>query len=272
MKFLVGNEFGVEFKYNILHGKRYMVFNSRADFEQYFINGYGSVPPIADNWRKAQTDDWICADDGGVLQILRNKNGFVRTIVGTYSPRTTKFLDSDFNLRINRYVLTANSETSRYKNISKRKIMTPKETFFAILVMTGKEPMEAYCIAFNYDGKYANKYAQLILKQERTRKYMNELVINAAKKCGVDEEWVIKAIKKIAEAGDIKTSDKLNAITKLGQYVGMEDKKEELPHNPIGGFLAGIKSESRFLESIERKELPGEIPPDVEIPELNTGE
>lgn len=272
MKFSVGSEFGVEFKYNVLHGKRYIVFSSRADFERYFINGYNSVPSIADNWRKAEVGDWVCADDGGVLQILRNNKGFVRTIVGTFSPNTSKFFDSDFNLRMNRYVLTANSETSRYKNVSKRKTLTAKETFFAILVMTGKEPAIAYCIAYNYRGRLSARYAQLLLKQERIRKYMSERIVNAAKKCGVNEEWIMGAIKEIVESEDVKTSDKLNAIFKLGQYIGMEDKEEEKPKSPIDGFLAGFRDETRMIERIERKELPGEIPPDVEIPELNTGE
>jgi hypothetical protein len=251
MKFFVDTQYGVEFKYSTVKGIQHIVFNNKSDFERYFINGFNSVPALIENWRTAKVGDWVLADDGGVCEILRNSKGFVRTIVGTFPTFKHYKMDTDFNIRVNRYVLNANSYTDRYKNVTNRKYLTPKEVMFAIFLLTGNQHDVAYCMAFGYVGKYAKKYGYLLSRQERIRKYMNEKVIDAAKKQGIDEEWVIKSIKAITETEGIKPREKLDAITKLGEYIGMEDKdKGDSQQLLAGGSI--FKDESMMIDRLER--------------------
>lgn len=255
MKFHVETQYGVEYKYNTIKGIKHIVFNNKADFERYFINRYNSVPKLSPDWRKAQVGDWVEADDGGVCEILRNSKGFIRTIVGTFPPNKNYKMDTDFNIRESCYVLNANSVTNRYKNITRRKYLTPKEVLFAIFLLTGNDIEFSYCMAFGYVGKYAKKYGYLLARQERIRKYMNEKAIDAAKRQGVDEEWIIKSIKAIADSKETAVRDKLNAITKLGEYIGMDDKEKAQPENPLLAGISFFRDESHMVDKIERPKM-----------------
>jgi len=168
-------------------------------------------------------------------------------------------MHTDFTLRENRYVLGGKGTTNRFKNVSGRDKMTRGELLFAIFLLTGRDAEEAYCLAFRYRGKYAKRYAMLLLKQERIRKYMNEKSIEAASRCGVNEDWIITAFKNVVDAEGVKTRDKLVALKQLGVYIGMEDK-ETGEKEPFSGLLVESR-ERRFLEQFDSGES-GALPVD----------
>lgn len=250
MKYYTDTEYGITYRYGLLRKCRHMVFDSVADFERYML-AVGKVPDVNYDWRHAEVGEWVVADDGCVLEILRNSKGFVRTIVGTYVSRLMD-MDTDFTKRENRYVLGSNGTTNRFKNVSRRKELTRGETLFAIFLLTGRNDEEAYCLAFNYVGKYARRYARLLMRQERVRKYMNERSIEAAKKCGIDEEWVISAFRDVVTDENIKTRDKLIALKQLGLYIGMEDSDSDGGGEKLLNNFRGEAGEQKFLDRIER--------------------
>jgi len=257
VKYYTDTEYGITYRYGLLRGKRHLVFNNIVDFENY-MGACGMVPSLNYDWRHAEVGEWVLADDGCVLEILRNDKGFVRTIVGTYVARLMD-MHTDFTLRENRYVLGSRGTTNRFKNVSGRDKMTRGELLFAIFLLTGRDAEEAYCLAFRYRGKYAKRYAMLLLKQERIRKYMNEKSIEAASRCGVNEDWIITAFKNVVDAEGVKTRDKLVALKQLGVYIGMEDK-ETGEKEPFSGLLVESR-ERRFLEQFDSGES-GALPVD----------
>ena len=100
-----------------IKGTKHYVFKNREEFEEYFKSEHGAVPELNIDWRTAKQRDWVLADDGGVVQILKQgdlphphdrpnwkeNNGYVRTVVGSFIQSDKHLMDTDFSKHLDRY-------------------------------------------------------------------------------------------------------------------------------------------------------------------------
>jgi len=287
---------GVEIRFQVIGAfkgrppQRHNVFSSRSDFDNYMQQTTGSVLHVAENWRTASEGEWVEADDGGVVEILKvgplshptdnpdvgrrwAANGYRRTIVGTFVANTNLRMDTDFTKHPNRYQISQNaliqSPSSAMKN---RKNPTRKESaFIAKLVIQtsieGKDDysrmVDAYRDAFNYKGGDHNAFtkAMTLLKQERIMKRIHEEVGDAMEKLEITAEFILGGFKDLATSA-AREDVKLGALKELGSIkkiytAGDDGDKGDRYKGPaiIGQGESAGALEARFAEDADWREI-----------------
>ena len=212
-----------------------------------------------DNWREGDVGDWVLADDGCIIQILRSGYfsrptkkvkalKYVGTCTGTFICKDSYKMDCD--KRENIYNISGKSP---YTQTVERKEVTHRERLFAQFVTQGMERTEAYLRAFETKNKtHAHAQAGLLLKQERVRTVMKEEIRPVLAKLGIDDNMVLKGIRDVALDGE-KDSDKLKALFELADILEIKETKKEI--TAIGGavFKGFLPENTEVLE--ERKQL-----------------
>lgn len=212
------------------------------------------------NWRDADIGDWVIADDGCIIQILRSgclkrpyrkkDVKYVGTCTGTFICGGSYKMDTD--KRGNIYNLSGKSP---YESVKDRTTLTPKEQLFAQFVSQGMHATDAYLNAFDAKSKsYAHASAGLLLKQERVKTAMKESLKPVLQKLGIDDTMVLSGIKDVAINGE-KDSDKLKALFELADILEIKETKKEIA--AIGGavFKGFLPQDTEVIE--ERIDLLG---------------
>ena len=194
------------------------------------------------DWRLGDIGDWILADDGGVMQVLRSGElarprnivkslKYIGTCTGTFIVRDDYIIDTD--KRENIY--TVSGKRSPMNTLKEREKMTPREAMFAQFVAMGMDKVDAYLRSYETDDKtYAKMQANILVRTERIKTALKEELKPLLKKLQIDEEFVLAGIKEIAALGD-KDSDKLKALLELSDVLEMKEKKKEI--TAIGGAV-----------------------------------
>ena len=212
-----------------------------------------------ENWREGDIGNWVLADDGCIIQILRvghfaqPKNKvktikYVGTCTGTFICRDAVKMDCD--RRDNIYNISGKHPTAQ---IIERNILTQKEQMFAQFMSVGMKGAEAYLRAFDTESKhYAHAQAGLLLKQERIRTAVKEELKPVLKALNINNAVVLEGIRDIALGGE-KDTDKLKALFELADILEIKETKKEI--TAIGGavFKGFLPDHTEVLG--ERKEL-----------------
>ncbi len=189
---------------------------------------------VKPDWRDADENDWVEADDGGVVQLLKvakhvnhpndRKNykfakGWVRTVVGSFLNRPNTHMDTDFSSHPNRYTFSKTIKNAGSR-VNERTKVTNKEREFATNVVVGMGAIDAYKKAYSEmsDNK-ARKKATILLKQERVMKEIEKSVLDVAKGLGIDHEYILSKLKHLS---DYSEDDNiiLQSTKELGKIVG----------------------------------------------------
>ena len=247
----------------------HFIFKDRKEFEQYFLKNHQVVPKLVENWQDCIKGDWVLADDGGVCQILYNKDnlphatdfaskspvakGYCRTAVGSFTKSKDCFLDTDLDLHkgVSRYrffyknKITGNVRIPRNDNyrgnreeiIGARKNMTYNELKFWVLVLSRLDPVEAYMkIWKNKNPRASKKYAFLLLSQERFKNKMSDEIKQAAEELKIDHKFILKNFKTMME--ESKDEDfKFKVNSELGDIIGT--RKTTAPNRLAAGIMMG---------------------------------
>ena len=214
------------------------------------------------DWREASLSDWILADDGCIIQVLRIGNmikpkGKVRkvTYIGTC---TGTFVVSDKNKmdtsrRVNIYSIGGNIE--RNERVDERESLSTREELFVQYLSGGMDPRKAYLKAFptNNPG-YAGMRAGQLVKTKRIRSRMKEELKPFLEKLDLDENYVLSNIKEVIDSTD-RDDTKLKALFKLADIMDMEDKNRTQITSMTGALFQGFTP-----EALEEAERPKEIP------------
>jgi len=233
---------------------QYTVFESEDELPS-------GVNPIK-NWRKGDMFDWVLADDGCYIQILRKGTmtkpkgkvrevAYIGTCTGTFlvSPKT----QMDTSRRVNIYSLGGDIE--RNQRLEERKNLSTHEELFVKYLSGGIEPRQAYVKAFPTNNPhYAGIRAGQLIKTARVRSAMKEELKPYMEELGLDENYVLSNIKEVIDSCD-KDDTKLKALFKLADIMDMEDKNTTKVTTMTGALFQGFTPEK--LEEVERpKELP----------------
>ena len=137
---------------------------------------------IASNWRSANIGDWVKADDGCYIQILRkgkmvvpkgrNKvREYVGTCTGTF-PVTSK-AKMDTSRRLNIYSFGGSKSSADV--LLDRTVLSKHEHLFVVYIASGLSPQEAYMKAFpTVNPGYAKHKSAQLVKTKRITTAMKE--------------------------------------------------------------------------------------------------
>ena len=247
-------------QYKTIRGKKHYVYES---MDEYKMEVGDSI--YVKYWKDAKEGDWVEADDGGVVQLLKvggithpndrknykHSKGWCRTIVGTFLINEKTKMDTDFDSHKNRY--TFSKTIGKKSNIKTRKNPTKKEKLFTTSVVAGHGPVKAYMDAFNEDNdKTAKKRAVVLLKQERIVKEIEKGVMDVAKENGLDHEYVLRKLKHLA---DFSEDDNiiLQSTKEIGKIIGTTGMTMKQKEVGVIGMFQGFSPEQ--LEGANRRIL-----------------
>ena len=218
--------------YRKIKGVKHYVFDDVQDFNIFFSDE-DNRPDVCANWITASQGDWVIANDGGVVQLLKKSNikhpndrrnykyceSYVRTVVGTFLCLHKTYMDTDFSQHKNRYTFSK-SIKSPNTNFYKRDKTTKKEKIFATNIAVGMGAVKSYMDAFiELDSYKAGKKAAILLRQERVMKEVEQSVVDVAKTMGVDHEYVLVTLKTLVDSSQ-EDNIVLNAVKELGKAIG----------------------------------------------------
>ena len=237
-------------RYYTVNNVQYTVFESEDELPT-------NVYPIKD-WRNGSLFDWVLADDGCYIQILRKgtmtkpkgkvrKVAYIGTCTGTFivSPKTKM----DTSRRVNIYSLGGDVE--RNQRLDDRENLSTREELFVTYLAKGVDPRKAYLDAFPTNNPhYAGIRAGQLIKTARVRSAMKEELKPYMEQLGLDENYVLSNIKEVIDSSDNKVADKLKALFKLADIMDMEDKNTTQVTTMTGAMFQGFTPEK--LEEVER--------------------
>ena len=233
-------------------------FHKVFDDKEELPSGVGVVP----DWRQANIGDWVEADDGCYIQILRRgkmtatwgKNRirhYIGTCTGTFlcTPKTKM----DTSKRENVWSLSGKNTE---KLIFDRKTLTKKEVIFVQFIARGVSLQDAYLKAFDTNNpRYALEQSAKLMKTERVQKAMKEELKPVLKELNIDDKSVLEGIKRVAENSE-KDETKLKALFKLADILDLEDKTQTKVTQLSGAVFQGFAD--NVLEEMQRPKEIGE--------------
>ena len=233
-------------------------FHKVFDDKEELPSGVG----VVSDWRHANIGDWVEADDGCYIQILRRgkmtatwgKNRirhYIGTCTGTFlcTPKTKM----DTSKRENVWSLSGKNTE---KLIFDRKTLTKKEVIFVQFIARGVSLQDAYLKAFDTNNpRYALEQSAKLMKTERVQKAMKEELKPVLKELNIDDKSVLEGIKRVAE-NSLKDETKLKALFKLSDILDLEDKTQTKVTQLSGAVFQGFSD--NVLEEMQRPKEIGE--------------
>ena len=240
---------------------------------EYPVNGrthkvYDSKEEVPVNinykdWNKAKLGDWVLADDGCVLQILRTGTMFrskgkvrnvdyIGTCTGTFLVDGKMKMDTD--RRNNIYSLSG--KLSSEATLKQRKNLTGREELFVHNIRSRMSLTEAYIGAFKTNNKrYAETRGMLLLKTNRVKNEMKKDLEPILEKLAINEEMVLGGIRDIALSAE-RDSDRLKALTELSEVLDIKDKGNKVQE------IAGIAAKQLF-SGFDEEDIENAVRPEL---------
>ena len=213
------------------------------------------------NWRDGKLSDWVLADEGCVIQILREgkmvKPKGKERVVRYIGTCTGAFLVSDktkldTSKRVNIY--SFGGHVGRDQIIEGRENLSSREELFVQHLASGMDARMAYLKAFpTNDPHYAGLRAGQLIKTTRIKTAMKEELRPVLEELGIDETTVISGINQIA-LGSQKDDTRLKALFKLADIMDLEDKNKTQVTQISGAVFQGF-DEKQIAEVKRPKEL-----------------
>ena len=215
---------------------------------------------VKKDWKSSDVGDWVLADDGGVMQILRRgimqkargKNRimyYVGTCTGTYPCTQSAVMDT--SRRKNIYSFSGEYAQTL---IEHRRKLTSNEEVFVQYLASGVPIRDSYLKAFpTNDERYALSQAKTLVRTERIKTAMKIELEPVVNELGITPEYVLGVIKGIADESD-RDETRLKAITKLSDILDLEDKSSAKVTQLTGAVFQGFSE-----EQIDKASRPLEI-------------
>jgi len=212
---------------------------------------------IQSNWKKSNIGDWVKADDGCIIEVLRkgvmkrqkgkNKEvSYIGTCTGTFPAYKASQMDTE--RRLNIYSFGGGKLSDDV--LVQRENLSKHEQVFVVYLASGLNAQDAYMRAFptNNPGYAKFKSAQLV-KTSRVRTAMKEELKPVMEDLELDETFVLKNIKEVILSSE-KDDTKLKALFKLADIMDMEDKTRTNTTTLSVGAFKGFSD--NILEEVQR--------------------
>jgi len=209
-----------------------------------------------EDWRDGHLSDWVIADDGSVVQILREgtmlkskgskrEQVYLGTCTGTFIVSKRNKMDTSKKDDIYSF-----GGRERNERIESNENLSSREHTFVQLLASGMDARKAYLKAFpTNDPHYAGMRAGQLIKTTRIKTAMKEELKPYMEELGIDEHYILKNIKSVVDSAP-KEDTKLKALFKLADIMDMEDKNKTQVTQLTGAVFQGFSDEK--LAEVER--------------------
>tara|TARA_R110002020_G_scaffold61330_3_gene165157 strand:- start:762 stop:1490 length:729 start_codon:yes stop_codon:yes gene_type:complete len=209
-----------------------------------------------EDWRDGHLSDWVIADDGSVVQILREgtmlkskgskrEQVYLGTCTGTFIVSKRNKMDTSKKDDIYSF-----GGRERNERIESNENLSSREHTFVQLLASGMDARKAYLKAFpTNDPHYAGMRAGQLIKTTRIKTAMKEELKPYMEELGIDELYILKNIKSVVDSAP-KEDTKLKALFKLADIMDMEDKNKTQVTQLTGAVFQGFSDEK--LAEVER--------------------
>jgi hypothetical protein len=217
------------------YGDNHIVYESRDEVPQ--------STEVLENWRDGEVGDWVLADDGCVIQILRKDKVSIGTCTGKYGIADYHTMETNRNNDIHQI-----GGENWYTTLLYRETATKKEVLFAKCVAGGMEEMKAYMQSFGTKNKkYARRRATILMKTERINKIVTEEKKDVFEELDIDFKYCISRAKHIADNAK-NEGDQIRALNMIWSAFGVV---EEPTKTTSVGVIQQISTKE--LESAQRQ-------------------
>jgi len=219
------------------HGRKFEVYekqdaiNKKVDFRA--------------DWRNADIGDWILTSDDKVLKVRDRKvwTGnrvkpliFIRTGYGD----TTITKKHIYAYKTKNYAKDRRKDAS-YNPVKNTRPTTLQKIFLDYLTKVGEPTnykgkilwdsesiITAYKMAYSDNNEnQALQRGYSILKKKFAKEYMSKLMREQFDDIGIDDEYVALKYRQFVEDGDVPHSVRLNALNKVSDLRGHNDKQHQ---------------------------------------------
>jgi hypothetical protein len=235
-----------------INGVKHFVFADEAEFRKYHF-----TEPIVTDWRNAAKGDWVRADDGGIVQILRASGStgikhpvrMLGTIVGTFPTSRWNTMDTNFTLHPNRYVVSSLTDKERRER-KKGKPLSAKDMLIVHHMLTGMMPEEAIRIVHNRKAKLSpytvrGKLEELY-RDRRVIVLIKEAVEKAARDLNIGPRTIVERLNQLSLNAD-KDATRLAATQTLADLMDLKPEHDRgRPMFPGAGKGDGQIADAEF--------------------------
>ena len=202
---------------------------------------------VIEDWRNGEVGCWVLADDGCVLQVLRQgtmlrHNGqrkYIGTCTGTFIALQKNKMDGD--RRPNIYSFGGYDTPEEV--VQNRKQLTSNEELFVQYLSQGLTPEDAYIKAFPTNNRqYARGKSVQLIKTERVKTAVKEELKPILEELNISESYVLNGIKQEADNAE-KPDVRLKALFKLSDILDLEDKTKTNVQAISGAVFQGFSNE-----------------------------
>ena len=218
---------------------------------------------VTSDWRISEVGDWVKADDGCVIQVLRKGNMIrnkgkdrVRSYIGTCTGTFVCLPRTKMDTSRRRNIYSIGGELSADERVLSRTNLSKNEVLFVQYLSSGLAAQDAYLRAFPTNNPhYANTKSSSLIKTERVMKAMKKELEPIVEELGISPKYVLDRIKSEADSSE-KADTRLKALFKLSDILDLEDKSSTKVTQVTGALFQGFSEDQ--LESVERpKEIEG---------------
>ena len=234
------------------------------NIEHFVFDDVDEIPKdvkIAGDWRSGNVGDWVVADDGCYIQILRKGSmvapkgkkrvrEYVGTCTGTFAISPSSKMDT--SRRVNIYSFGGSKKSCDV--LIDRASLSKCEKLFVGYIATGISPQDAYIKAFpTVNPSYAKRKSAQLVKTKRVITAMKEELKPILEEIGIDEKTIIENINNIALSSD-KDETRLKALFKLSDIMDLEDKNKTTVTQVSGALFQGF-ADKHLVEAERPKEI-----------------
>lgn len=254
-----------------IKGTEHFVFKDRQEFEEFFRDRDGVIPPLNPNWRISKQGEWVIADDGGVVQILLSKElpsptsgkknyryprRYVRTVVGTFPNMDSFTMDTDFSKHPNRYRFNSATDAEYLERRKNRDFLSSKEVIFVTQICAGRTIQQAYEEAFGPTHDWYQR-ALFLLRRERILKRVKENVKDKLnEKFGGDViDFIFENLVELVQIAKDKQNPAalLSALKEIGEWSGEKEKDKTVVKGQAAVMFQPF--DNKELAKIEAEEV-----------------
>lgn len=249
-------------EYRKIKGIKHYVFRDIDEFLGFFTSEGREAPPLVTDWREALQGDWVQAEDGGIVQILKHgvfSNGetWVRTVVGTFKQSERYLMDTDFSLHGDRYSISGLNHSQVMKRLRERKTLTKSEKLLIVALVSGMHPKEAWEFAFGKSLKWREKLLER-LSYPRVMENLRKSVEESAENLGITVEYLMGQLKNLVEDSS-NDGVRLGAVRELADWIGVKPGRTKALDGPsFAQFEIIDDDEVKQIEQEKFKALSGE--------------
>ena len=212
---------------------------------------------VVQDWRMAEIGDWVEADDGCIVQILRKGNMIrnkgkdrIRSYIGTCTGTFVCIPRTKMDTSRRRNIYSIGGEMSADERISSRTTLSKNEVLFVQYLSSGLTAQDAYLRAFPTNNPYyANTKSSSLIKTERVITAMKKELEPIVDELGISPKYVLDGIKSEADNGE-KADVRLKALFKLSDILDLEDKSSTKVTQVTGALFQGFSEDQ--LDAVER--------------------